>query len=83
MNRLIEFLQEELAFFGAVLDLVAATQPGPFGPRTIEMGEYTSVWSRTGACWRWRVSACTRAACVRSAGSAPIRLFRGAAWRGA
>jgi ribosomal protein S18 acetylase RimI-like enzyme len=26
-----------------VLDLVAATKPGPFGPRTIEMGEYFGV----------------------------------------
>lgn len=26
-----------------VLDLVAATRPGPFGPRTIEMGEYYGV----------------------------------------
>ncbi|PKM07075.1 MAG: GNAT family N-acetyltransferase [Gammaproteobacteria bacterium HGW-Gammaproteobacteria-4] len=27
-----------------VLDLVAATKPGPFGPRTIEMGEYFGVF---------------------------------------
>lgn len=27
-----------------VLDLVAATKPGPFGPRTIEMGDYFGVF---------------------------------------
>ena len=28
----------------AVLELVALTQPGPFGPRTIELGEYYGVF---------------------------------------
>lgn len=32
------------AHVGAVLELVALTQPGPFGPRTIELGEYYGVF---------------------------------------
>ncbi|MDX2299091.1 MAG: GNAT family N-acetyltransferase, partial [Xanthomonadaceae bacterium] len=32
------------AHLAQVLDLVAATKPGPFGPRTIEMGEYFGVF---------------------------------------
>jgi ribosomal protein S18 acetylase RimI-like enzyme len=32
------------AHFGAVLELVALTQPGPFGPRTPELGEYYGVF---------------------------------------
>jgi ribosomal protein S18 acetylase RimI-like enzyme len=28
----------------AMLDLVARTQPGPFSPRTIELGHYTGIW---------------------------------------
>lgn len=32
------------AHLAQVLDLVAATKPGPFGPRTIEMGDYFGVF---------------------------------------
>ncbi len=31
----------------AMLDLVALTQPGPFGPRTIELGEYFGIFDGT------------------------------------
>ena len=33
-----------LAHLAAVLELVALTQPGPFGPRTIELGDYYGVF---------------------------------------
>ena len=29
---------------GTVMQLVALTKPGPFGPRTLEMGQYFGIW---------------------------------------
>ena len=41
----------------AMMDLVAATRPGPFGPRTPLLGRYLGVWHEV-ASSPWRASAC-------------------------
>jgi hypothetical protein len=62
------------------LELATLTQPGPFGPRTIELAS-TSAALRARAWWQWRASACVPARCARSAASARIPTSRAAASR--
>jgi len=53
-----------------MLDLAARTQPGPFLPRTRELGTYLGI-RHGGRLVRWPVNGCTRGAGPRSAPSVP------------
>ena len=59
-----------------MLDLVARTRPGPFLPRTIELGTYLGI-RRTARSSPWRGNGCARRAGPRSARSAPTPTVRG------
>jgi hypothetical protein len=59
------------------LELATLTRPGPFGLRTIELGEYF-VTSTKSSSWPWRANACAPERCMRSAVFARIRTFRAA-----
>jgi hypothetical protein len=54
-----------------MLALVKRTRPGPFLPRTIELGAYLGIRRDGKLVSRWRARACTRPAGRRSARSAP------------
>jgi hypothetical protein len=65
-----------------MLDLVALTKPGPFGPRTLELGDYVGCFEgpRLVAMAGERMPP---ARCAKSAASAPTPTSRAAAWRAA
>ena len=60
--------------------LATLTRPGPFGPRTIELGDYFGSSTASGSS-RWPASACTPARCARSAASARTPTSRAAGSR--
>lgn len=57
------------------LELATLTRPGPFGPRTIELGESSAV-STVNDSWPWSASACMPARSGKSAVSARIQTFK-------
>ena len=63
-----------------MLDLVARTQPGPFGPRTITLGTYLGI-RRGGALVAMAGGGCARLGGARSVRCAPTRRSAGRGWR--
>lgn len=65
-----------------MLALTTAAQPGPFGPRTFELGRYATSASAAKAGWpRWLASGCRSTGIPRSAPCAWMPRSGGKGWR--